>query len=332
MVRRDTGGNYRIFNVLFGSTVEINNLTVSNGRVFGSNNAFGGGVRNDGTLTLRGCVVEKSTVLATFFGYGGGIHNAGDLTLIDTILKGNAVTASASVGGGLHNTGTAAVYSSTITDNDATLFFDEAGAGGGLANAGTMVVLNSTIALNRSRYGRGGGVFGYNSLTVISHSTIAGNSVYEEGGGIALNTASDLLFLRNTIVAGNLVSNPKSAPDDIFGVLSSSGHNLIGNTQGGSGFDPNTDLLNVDPMLGALADNGGPTLTMALLPGSPAIDAGDNTDAPEFDQRGPGFPRIVNGTIDIGAFEVQASPVTPLTHRPDFLALVLATADLDSLT
>jgi hypothetical protein len=68
--------------------------------------------------------------------------------------------------------------------------------------------------------------------------------------------------------------------------------------------DP-SDLLNVDPMLGPLQDNGGPTWTMALLPGSPAIDVGDNTDAPDWDQRGEGFPRIVNGVIDIGAFEVQ---------------------------
>jgi hypothetical protein len=67
-------------------------------------------------------------------------------------------------------------------------------------------------------------------------------------------------------------------------------------------------LINLDPMLGPLQDNGGPTPTMALLPGSPAVDAGDNTGAPDFDQRGPGFPRIVGGTIDIGAFEVQIGP------------------------
>src|SRR5262249_32666420 len=65
------------------------------------------------------------------------------------------------------------------------------------------------------------------------------------------------------------------------------------------------DLLNLDPKLGPLQDNGGPTLTHALLPGSPALDAGDNAGAPTHDQRGPGFPRIFGGTIDIGAFEVQ---------------------------
>src|SRR5439155_18199838 len=80
---------------------------------------------------------------------------------------------------------------------------------------------------------------------------------------------------------------------------------------GGSGFVA-ADLVGsaagpIDPKLGPLQNNGGPTLTMALLPGSPAIDAGDNTNAPPYDQRGPGFPRIVNGKIDIGAFEVQAA-------------------------
>jgi hypothetical protein len=80
-------------------------------------------------------------------------------------------------------------------------------------------------------------------------------------------------------------------------------------------------------------ENGRYTLTHPLLPGSPAIDTGDNIDAPEWDQRGPGFPRIVNGTIDIGAFEVQSSPIPP-SPRPgiELLALVLATADLDSIT
>src|SRR5262249_56575096 len=86
----------------------------------------------------------------------------------------------------------------------------------------------------------------------------------------------------------------------------SAGRSLFGSGSGGSGYAPR-DLLAVDPLLGPLQDNGGPTQTMALLPGSPAIDSGDNTDAPEWDQRGPGYPRIVNGTIDRGAFEVQAT-------------------------
>jgi hypothetical protein len=93
--------------------------------------------------------------------------------------------------------------------------------------------------------------------------------------------------------------------------LNSQGHNLIGDGTGGSGFDP-TDLVGtsanpIDPLLGPLQDNGGPTQTMALLVGSPAIGAGDPTNAPPTDQRGAS--RIFNGTIDIGAYEVQAAPL-----------------------
>jgi hypothetical protein len=133
-------------------------------------------------------------------------------------------------------------------------------------------------------------------MLAVSNSTIAANYA-ATGGGIA-NAGS--MTARDTILARN------QAPvgPDLSGDLGSQGHNLIGTTQGGSGFDP-SDLLNVDPILGALQDNGGPTWTMALLPGSPARAAGDTQDAPEFDQRGPGFARVVDGAIDIGAFEVQ---------------------------
>jgi hypothetical protein len=102
--------------------------------------------------------------------------------------------------------------------------------------------------------------------------------------------------------------------------VTSQGHNLIGDGTGGSGYDP-TDLVGtadnpIDPLLGPLQDNGGPTFTMALLPGSAAIDAGDNTGASDWDQRDAPFRRIVNGTIDIGAFEVQAHAHGRPTGQP----------------
>jgi hypothetical protein len=83
------------------------------------------------------------------------------------------------------------------------------------------------------------------------------------------------------------------------------GYNLFGNSSGGSGYT-DTDLLDVDPLLGPLQDNGGPTLTHALLPGSPAIGAGDKTGHPRWDQRGRPYRRVVHGRMDIGAFEVQS--------------------------
>src|SRR5262249_31154114 len=131
------------------------------------------------------------------------------------------------------------------------------------------------------------------------------------GGGGIYNVGT--LTARNTIIAGNTGDVP-----DLAGNLGSLGHNLIGDSRGGSGFHV-TDLLNVNPLLGPLQDNGGPTFTHALLPRSPAINAGDNTGAPDSAQRGPGFPRIVGGTTNIGAFEAQATnrpPVlTPIADR-----------------
>ncbi len=272
----------------------------------------------------------ESTVPDDFgFGRGGGIYNAPSATLL--------------------------VHSSIISNNSVELeSFNPDGtviaSGGGVANLGVAVIQNSTIAHNsvaqmgpgKVLEGTGGGIYNYGYPSVyltVTNSTISQNSAVDSnggrGGGVYLTPAFDtdappFAELRNTIVAGNSAG---VAPD-LAGILTASGFNLIENSHGGSGYTL-TDLLDVDPMLGPLADNGGPTLTMALLPDSPAIDAGDNTDAPEFDQRGSGFPRIVNGTIDIGALEVQSSPIPPPARpslRPDILALILATADLDSLS
>ena len=97
-----------------------------------------------------------------------------------------------------------------------------------------------------------------------------------------------------------------------FGTVTSNGYN-VSSDDGGGYLNGTGDQINTDPMLGALQDNGGPTFTRALLPGSPAINAGDPnfTPPPFFDQRGPGFDRVVNGRIDIGSFEVQSSKPSP---------------------
>ena len=207
-------------------------------------------------------------------------------------------------GGGIDNAGPLTILESTLSENQAIGHCNcttSIGQGGGIIHSsGEALIVNSTITQNRtdadSQYG--GGILANGPMS-IRHTTIAGNN----WTGLHI---TNQVHLRNSIVAGG-------ASQDVFGNLASSGYNLIGSTAGGGGGFASTDLLNVDPLLGPLLDNGGPTLTMALLPGSPAIDAGDNTDAPEFDQRGPGFPRIVNGTIDIGAFEVQATTFTDPT-------------------
>jgi hypothetical protein len=128
--------------------------------------------------------------------------------------------------------------------------------------------------------------------------------------------------LRNTIVARNQA--PYGAGPDIFGTVAEATYNLIGDGSGSSGVvdgvDGNqvgTGSLPIDPRLGKLKDTGGPTWTEALLPGSPAIDAGNNADAPDTDQRG--FHRIVGGTVDIGAYEYQLPATLTLLqsdHNP----------------
>jgi hypothetical protein len=321
-VRRGSASYMRIFHV-GDADVQITGLTVAHGVVSGTP-AQGAGIYNTGRLTLRSIVVAANHASGHGHALGGGIFNAGTLTIIDSTISDNRATAATAsgFGGGIYNSGAATIIDSSIHSNVAwaergfgggvynlgNLSIDGVniagnmaqgdygeGYGGGILNHRTLVIVNSTIHGNRGHY-YGGGIYteGQYASATISHSTITDN----DGPGI---WADDLLHLRNTIVAGNIA--------DLDGKLTSSGYNLIADPRRGSGFDRDTDLLGVDPLLGPLADNGGPTQTHALLAGSPAIDAGDPNpvDPPEWDQRGPGFPRIVNGRIDIGAFEVQAT-------------------------
>ncbi len=322
MVRRDTGGFYRIFTVPPGQTVQISGLTMVNGRI-GSSNAQGGGIHNTGNLTLVECNLSGNEAFSSATASGGGIYNAGAMTIIDSTIESNSVNGFNGNGGGIYNQGTLSIYSSTISGNVAAPSFDSFGSGGGIYNNGSMVVLNSTVISNTSPWGGIAGIRAGGSLNVISHSTISHN----DGGGGGIHAVSNV-YMRNTIVASNFAGDN---PNDVSGTLTSSGFNLIGNSSTGSGFAA-TDLLDVDPKFAGFGAWGGPTSTMGLFPDSPAINAGDNTDAPEWDQRGPGFPRIVNGTIDIGAFEVQSSPI-PSSPRPtqEILAMILATADWDVL-
>ncbi len=322
--------------------------------------AAGGGIYNIGSLTLDHTTVSANGG-AAFSVAGSGVYNEGlALVSYSTVADNfayasdgscfNTQSSSKSGGGGIYNRGILRVEYSTVSNNLVSVHSNGNGMcahGGGIYNWGGAQLFNSTISNNTAELTdtsmyvdtvRGGGVYnGGNpngALLTIEHSTITGNTNfdpfggdhYQVGGGVfsGFNGAfPETLNIRNSIIADNF---SKFEPD-FHGALTSSSFNIFGNSDGGIGYD-DTDQLDVDPLLGSLADNGGPTLTHALLPGSPAIDAGDNTDAPDFDQRGPGFPRIVNGTIDIGAFEVQATGVTkPPSPQPDFLIPMLMTAD-----
>lgn len=196
------------------------------------------------------------------------------------------------------------------------------GGGGILQRYGPVALINSTVSGNTTD-GDGGGIANEDDAfpVEVSHSTITGNSADGNGGGIFGSFVLD-----HTIVAGNtdVDGNPDLQPD---GESLAADYSIIGDSTGltvGELADINAgtgNQLDVDPMLDVLADNGGPTFTHALLPGSPAIDAGDPLseagvdDVPLYDQRGVGFTRVADGdvpediAIDIGAFEVQAPPL-----------------------
>ena len=221
-----------------------------------------------------------------------------------TVRNGEVVGPAAGV---YNDNGWGTITDCTVYGNSAT------GDGGGIYSHGprTLTVTSSTISGN-SAGGRGGGIYNTGSMhgLTVTNSTLSENSA-DMGGGIGTNQED--VIIKNTIIAGNTATT--GAPD-VLGAVASQGHNLVGSDAGSSGWVA-SDLLNEDPLLGPLQDNGGPTLTHALLLGSPAIDAGDNTAALPTDQRG--FARIIDGnldgtsTIDIGAFEL----CMPIVARDD---------------
>jgi predicted outer membrane repeat protein len=305
----DNGGGIR--NETGGALI-LNACTIS-----GNQASVGGGIENQGMLTMTDSLIEGNQTANG----GGGIHNWGTLTLATSIVRDNQVSGGSGGisnerggtlaltectvidnrglwGGGLGSSGALTVTACTFNDNQATY-------GGGIDSDGKLTVTNSTVTGNSAYWG--GGIWNDQTGTV-NNSTVSGNAASSSGGGIA--SAKGQLSIFNCIVAGN--TSPTSS--DVDGELTSQGHNLIGNGSGRSGYLASdlvgTDAQPLDPKLGPLQDNGGPTATMAPLPGSPAIGAGDPTNAPACDQRGPGYPRVVNGTIDIGAVEVQVPAPT----------------------
>jgi len=226
-------------------------------------------------------------------GFGGGILNGDSaaLTITNSTLSGNT----AGFGGGTFNAGTLTIVNSTVSGNTAS-------EGAGIYNSGgqTLTITNSTVSGNSA--GSGGGIFNIGTVE-IANSTLSDNSA-QLGGGV---------FSDETLEIGNTILNRGGSGANISnsgGMVASLGYNLSSDDGGGFLTGPG-DQINTDPLIGPLQNNGGPTFTHELLSGSPAINAGDPsfTPPPFFDQRGPGFDRVVNGRIDIGSFEVQTQTV-----------------------
>jgi hypothetical protein len=250
-------------------------------------------------LTLDSLVITKGNADA---GNGGGIWNDGDLTLNSCTLSDN----SAAIGGAID----AQTDFVDLTITNSTFTNNSASYGGAMAADGNSILMvsNSTFSGNSASYG-GGLYFGGGIQATLVNDTFSGNSATNAGGGISLDigtfTIPPSLNYTNTIIA-NSPSGGDCANNG--GVIGTNSHNLV---EDGSC----SATLSGDPLLGALANNGGPTQTLALLTGSPAIDAGDDATcaaAPVngLDQRG--FSRLVGAHCDIGAFEWMNRTWLPL--------------------
>lgn len=326
----------RVLHVMgISTTVVINDVTLTNGNPAAGT---GGGVYlQDANLTLNSSQIISNTAAA-----GAGIYNAaGQLSLNQSVLYSN--TATASTGGGVANVG------GVLTLTTSSLITNTAPDGGGLYNSSvsTATVRHSAVISNLASLANGGGVFNEGALT-LSNITLSGNTATQAGGGgyvlsgtaqlnnvtVVSNTAdsggglaalSSTVDLKNSLLALNTATNPLNGAD-CFGTLGSQGYNLIGihdlavcTFVAGPGDQTGSLLFPLDPLLDALANNGGLTLTHLLLPGSPAIWGGNPAlpgsggNACELDDQ-RGVARDV--LCDIGAFDGSEPPTPTPTATP----------------
>ena len=341
----------RVFNISGGNTVIIIDLTVQQGNAGGND---GGGIYNEGDLTVENLLLSNNTARS-----GGGIYNSAllsattTLQLTNSTFSGNTAT---NYGAGIANRGAAGgivelwVTGSTFTGNTAT---NSGGAIGDLAQGGTTIleVTNSTFFDNEGTNSSGGGIYsstlgGGTATVVLTNATLSDNSAVN-GGGIYSSTlggGTATAELKNTILANNTATG--SGPD-CWGTLTSLNYNLVEDTTGCGWTSIAEDLTGWDPNLGPLQDSGGPTQTMALLGGSPALNTipqdttgspgGDTYNGcPDTDQRGLSRPSGAGDCPsvhcrDIGAYEDGATVVDLVYFRvaialPDRVTLQWQTA------
>jgi len=287
----DGGGTVQLFQVTGATSLTLQNLTLANGA------AAGGGALIDNstaTTTITGCVFSGNMASIG----GGAIFAAGTMTISDTYFSGNSTPVS--YGGAIY------AGSGTMTISN-TLFSGNSAAGGGaITNSSATMTLTNVTMNGNSATAIGGGIFAGGGALDIVNATIDGNSATAPGamgGGIAVSGGT--VNLKNSIVADNTAT---SGPD-IFGTVTSQGYNLIRTTTDATiNGDTTGNIIGSNPLLSALADNGGSTRTMALLSGSPAINAA--AGCPATDQRGISRPQGAN--CDIGAYEFVTGTTTTL--------------------
>ena len=278
----DAGALDRIFQVFAGVTLNLENLTITNGALTGS--ADGAGIRNSGTTTLShvevtGNVSEDSA---------GGINNTGVMIIVDSTISNNSAGGS---GGGIRNTGSLQISRSTLygntTERDGGALFNAA--------AGDVELSNSTFSGNQAD--RSGGAIRNTATLSAVNNTMTQNDAGTTGGAIS-NTGTAIL--QNDLI----LDNTAASDADLQGAYNSLGGNLVGVVGTATGLGALDIQGVIDPTVvldSNLADNGGPTLTHALLLGSVAINSGINTDIDALEQRGS--QRVLGSAVDIGAVE-----------------------------
>ncbi|MGA9772499.1 MAG: C25 family cysteine peptidase [Blastocatellia bacterium] len=291
-------------------------INITNTVITGNSAQFDAGAISNsaGTVTVTGCTITNNTA----GNVGGAIVNqsTGTVTVTDSTISGNS---SNGTGGGIYtNAGTINLIRSTLSNNSTNF------NGGGIHNNGpaTINITNSTISGNHAGSSGSGGGLNFSNIGgagqgLVTNSTITGNTT-NTGGGIAVASGVSIT-IKNTIIAQNTANNNFK---DISGTLTSGGYNLIGNNTGGTITPTTGDQIGtagspVNPQLGPLQNNGGPTSTHALLTGSPAIDAGSAFGL-TTDQRGAARPFDVatispatgGDNSDIGAVESGSFFVT----------------------
>ena len=297
-IRPSGSANIGVFNISAG-VVTISGLVVSNGSSNNCSSGSGINISNNSNVTLTNVVVSNNLI-----GSSIRIIDA-TLTITNSTISNNR---SSCDGAGI------SIINSFLSLRDSTISGNNIatgnGNGGGLSviNNSSIVVINSTISGNTASLS-GGGLSVIGSFARLINVTIAENiAIGGQGGGIS--KVSIIATIGNTIIARNSGINP-----DVSGSFASLGHNLIGDGTGSTGFtngingdQVGTTTIPINPRLQPLSFNSGPTQTMALIFGSPAINTGDNALKPsDFDQRGSPYVRIfpIGSTIDIGAFELQ---------------------------
>jgi CSLREA domain-containing protein len=298
-------GNHasRILMINVASVATISHATFTAGNGVGTTNpGFGGAIDNhSGRLSLSHVVITGNTANS-----GGGLNDtAGTLTITDSVISYNTAT--------LHGGGVQTSIFSTVVINRSAFIGNTAGITGGAGAyvANVASISNSTFAGNTTP-ALGGGLFTEGDV-VLTNVTIAGNTGAGAAGGIRVGIGTSVL-LRNSIVAGN---QGGAGSPDLHGQVLSLGNNIVGVVGGSSGWVA-SDLVNRDPLLGPLSDHGGFGRSFLPLPGSPALDAGQNcvvnltcaglnsATALTTDQRG--VPRPAGRMVDIGAVEAAETP------------------------